>query len=592
MPQQIRRSQFVLTYGPGAILESTDGPRIILDPWIGLFGQQIAGRTVSPDLYEINHQRMSQGLLNGTRIFRLPSNAELNLSEKKYIYRTKPFPEWALCVDHNILYRLQTGCPRCTFRKGRREAIRFVRACPEGHLDDVDWDFVVHRGSVKTCRSNWYHWERNGSALRDINIRCPICKKVANLGDAYQRSWPCSGRFPEREHDYTPMRPGCNNQQGSRIIQRQASNLRLPEIVSLFTIPPRHTALHRLLENTAISSILVVSPPATYEELQAMLETLLNRRMISRTTADEILRYPWPEIQKAIKDIQTPIPTSFRDLLLEEFHELINASVFGVSAIRDSKLLFEVIKDNVYCCRSSSGRLFRIAPVSRLNTVIVQLGYRRLIGSVPEAAALVDISFRDQNQNKWLPGVEFLGEGVFIMLDENEGWHFPMSGEAFLRWLDVYYNRSGDYNDILFRFPEQKDELHPVFVWWHTLAHLLIRTLAVNSGYSSSSIRERIYLEIDQSGRARGGILLYTVQPGADGTLGGLVSIIRHFGSILTSIKEEAEKCSNNPLCEEQKFTFGNCIGAACYGCILVSETSCEHRNMWLDRHILTENQP
>ena len=33
-------------------------------------------------------------------------------------------------------------------------------------------------------------------------------------------------------------------------------------------------------------------------------------------------------------------------------------------------------------------------------------------------------------------------------------------------------------------------------------------------------------------------------------------------------------------------------IGASCYGCTMNSETSCEHRNMWLDRNILLENIP
>ena len=41
-------------------------------------------------------------------------------------------------------------------------------------------------------------------------------------------------------------------------------------------------------------------------------------------------------------------------------------------------------------------------------------------------------------------------------------------------------------------------ESHPMFVWWHTLAHHLIRTIQQDTGYSSSAITERIYAhEID-----------------------------------------------------------------------------------------------
>ncbi len=66
-------------------------------------------------------------------------------------------------------------------------------------------------------------------------------------------------------------------------------------------------------------------------------------------------------------------------------------------------------------------------------------------------------------------------------------------------------------------------QLHPVFVWWHTLAHRLINALSVDSGYSSAAVRERVYVYLNTTdGSFDGGILLYTVQPGGDGTLGGL----------------------------------------------------------------------
>lgn len=180
------------------------------------------------------------------------------------------------------------------------------------------------------------------------------------------------------------------------------------------------------------------------------------------------------------------------------------------------------------------------------------------------------------------------------MLNNNDGWHFQMDGQNYENWLEAYRNRKNEvYNRPgLFRDDAYRDELHPVFIWWHTLAHTVIRILSVSSGYSSSSIRERIYFEIDRSGRARGGMLLYTVQPGADGTLGGLITLVPHFGEILAQVHQIAEKCSNDPLCGEQEFVPGKSNGAACYACTMISETSCEHRNMWLDRRILVENMP
>ncbi len=131
---------------------------------------------------------------------------------------------------------------------------------------------------------------------------------------------------------------------------------------------------------------------------------------------------------------------------------------------------------------------------------------------------------------------------------------------------------------------------HPTHVWWHSLSHRLLTALSVDSGYSSAAIRERIYLTFDASGDPHGGILLYTVQPGGDGTLGGLMSLVASFGTILDAALRDVRTCSNDPLCAESPSAGAD--GASCYSCLLVSETSCEHRNRGLDRLLLMETLP
>lgn len=586
MAQHIRRSQFVITWGPGAILEGPRGPRIMPRPDIALF----TPLRRSPEDFEISDQRMSQGLLGNKRIFRLPSNAELGISDHGYIYHTKQFPEWCLCTAHWILYRLNQGCPRCGNPRGRgREAIRFVRACLAGHMDDIDWDYLVHQG--KGCEASpYYYWRGAGGSLRDVEIECPNCHKRVNFGWAYRQTWRCSGRYPEREPlRGSPNRPGCSSD--AQIIQRQASNLRVPEIVTLFTIPPRDTRLHRLLEILPIRSALVASPPPDLVALENVLKRLHHQNIIKEGTVQEILRHPWDEIQGAINDVLSPVKATYTDLIQDEFHTLIDASINGAPPVRgrslSSPVLFEVIQENVKIIQGPNNHLLRIVPVSRLNTIVVQRGYRRLD---PANGSIVEVCFRDDFGNEWLPGVEFLGEGIFIMLDDES--HFAFQGTANDTWRECYRRRSlAGYQNHLFRDLSRADELHPVFVWWHTLSHLLIRVLCIDSGYSSATIRERIYLEMGEE-YVKGGIILYAVQPGGDGTLGGLISLVPQFERILRKALEKAEICPNDPLCLEQRFRCGSYAGAACYGCLLVSETSCEHRNMWLDRRILLENPP
>jgi len=175
------------------------------------------------------------------------------------------------------------------------------------------------------------------------------------------------------------------------------------------------------------------------------------------------------------------------------------------------------------------------------------------------------------------------------MLDSNDGWHFPLAGEDSEAWKRTASDPSL-YADFPFRM-EPADELHPLFVWWHTFAHLFIRALALHSGYGSASVRERVYTETDGE-RARGGVILYTSQPGADGSLGGLIALVPHFETIFAAALEGVFYCSNGYLCDENRFRPGSHGGASCYGCTVISETSCEHRNMWLDRRVLLYNLP
>ena len=191
----------------------------------------------------------------------------------------------------------------------------------------------------------------------------------------------------------------------------------------------------------------------------------------------------------------------------------------------------------------------------------------------------------------WYPGVMNQGEGLFIRLDADDGWHGDLGGGECPKWAESYL--AGDkYPNYLLRDEKSYDEIHPVFVWWHTLSHLLIRAIGEDAGFSSASIRERVYFENDKKGRVRGGIILYATQAGADGSMGGLLELAPYFNRMLEIALDQLASCSGDPLCIEKKFKTGDINGACCFGCTMNSETSCEYRNMWLDRHVLLENMP
>ena len=120
------------------------------------------------------------------------------------------------------------------------------------------------------------------------------------------------------------------------------------------------------------------------------------------------------------------------------------------------------------------------------------------------------------------------------------------------------------------------------YVMLHSLSHLLLTAVSLECGYSSSSITERVY-----STPGGSGILLFTGTPDSEGTLGGLVEVGRHLDRHLDSALEMGALCSNDPVCaaheplnDKEK---RHLHGAACHGCLLISETSCEQMNQFLD---------
>jgi hypothetical protein len=359
-------------------------------------------------------------------------------------------------------------------------------------------------------------------------------------------------------------------------MQRGAANLHMPIVESALTILDMPTRLHTVLKDRGIlGAARVLRNLGRLDQLTFLGE--LQNANLPQPTLDFLRGKSWNELGDALHQLLDQEGGAVRPIRDEEFHRLVRAATQGAPPMQQANSapgtppLFEVRLPDVRRFHGPAGRLrFRITPVSRLRMVMAQTGYQRLD---PQAAPAVDVSF-EWNGRRWYPGVELFGEGVFIDLD---GASAGLSGPREQAWQQ----KRAANPEIL---------LHPVHVWWHSLAHRVMTSLSVDSGYSTTAIRERTYLTFDPNGNALGGILLYTVQPGGDGTLGGLISLVPSFSNILDDALRDIGTCSNDPLCSEAPGAGSD--GAACYSCLLVSETSCEHRNRGLDRLLLLENLP
>jgi hypothetical protein len=236
------------------------------------------------------------------------------------------------------------------------------------------------------------------------------------------------------------------------------------------------------------------------------------------------------------------------------------------------------------------GRLLdQVVLVSRLREVRALLGFTRL--AAPERGDLEPVSRVPLSRAapQWVPAVEQRGEGIFLQLREDAvaAWSARVTGHPRMVALDGAYRRWA-HNTA--RVPSPSFP-HARLTLIHTLSHMLIRQVALECGYSSASIRERLY--IGTPGEPMAGVLLSTAASDSEGTLGGLVALghRRYLKRLLDQAFEDALRCSSDPLCAEHVpiDPSAELHAAACHACLFASETTCETNNRWLDRAVLAD---
>ncbi len=186
----------------------------------------------------------------------------------------------------------------------------------------------------------------------------------------------------------------------------------------------------------------------------------------------------------------------------------------------------------------------------------------------------------------WVPAYENKGEGVFISFSPKsiDEWltnpAVKKRGEQLIKGFIQWKATKGIKSEWLPNLP---------YIMLHSLSHLLITAISLECGYSASAIRERIYANSD-SGY---GILLHTGSSGSEGTLGGLIEVGKQIERYLKTALEMGRLCSNDPVCSQHEPTDSQEAryqhGAACHGCLLIAETSCERGNELLDRALVVK---
>jgi hypothetical protein len=237
-----------------------------------------------------------------------------------------------------------------------------------------------------------------------------------------------------------------------------------------------------------------------------------------------------------------------------------------------------------------------VVQVQRLREVKAFLGFTRIDAPDPDDPETTrPVSVTRGGRPTWVPAAEVRGEGIFLRLPENllAEWETRVAATSVVRAHNQAYVRSRTNRNSGRdpHFEPWKGWPRPRYIALHTLSHLLIRRIALECGYSSASLAERIYSTSGDEPQA--GILLYTAAPDSEGTLGGLAALAEPatLRQIVRGALEDARRCSSDPVCAERlpKDPEDFLHGAACHVCLFVSETTCERGNRFLDRRFLVD---
>lgn len=580
----VRRSQLISTYGIGGIIDLDKGSFMPM----GLEDWDAATRLPS---LTINEARLQNQL--GVDHFRLPPVVEpvkgSTLVNMKSTAPAVRFPEWHECPKCHRLGRegepfelhpdgSQLTCNAC--RGTLTTPVRFVVSCRRGHIEDFPWVWWAHRKHpAGTCGSPVIKLKSHGksAALGDLFVQCS-CGAASTLGDAFAPNVlgkdNCGGYRPwlyDRDKGCTESR---------RVLQRGASNVHFSVVASALSIPPVSESVFQIIEECWF----MVSGLAA-EAVEPAMEKLADRYGVSH----EALMAAYREKRKIEEPGASVTEASSR---AEEYSALCSD--------REDEVVGGYVPH--FCNRIAepppalSEWFDLVGSVSRLREVRALAGFTRVepypVSSerILEALREGRISPLSKHKPRWLPAAEIRGEGIFLRFRTHAIDDWVKANPALAARIQALESRSAHVASE--RKYERDYRVTARLLLVHSFAHALIRQISIDCGYSSSALRERLYIgEETESAPAMNGVLIYTGSPDSEGSLGGLVRLAESdlLERIVLQTIRSAQWCGSDPVClETDPAQSGERIsGAACHCCLLVPETACEKFNRELDRTLL-----
>ncbi|MEY9935414.1 hypothetical protein ABH926_010096 [Catenulispora sp. GP43] len=622
-----RPSSLLYTYGPGSIM---DLPQFTimptgLDDWDRIWRRRDGIPQIrAPRLRDVVAKLLRSRDVQLRPHPWQPKKSSISTEGNDLGVPARIFPQWLRCTGCDMLGTLSQFAytnthpfrsdlarfehERCTGRAGsrsrrpaRRAAVpaRYLLACVDGHLDEFPYEEWVHHwrpcseASVPTLKMVDRTTGKGASAI----IKCESCDASRPMneaqGEAGQAKLPlCRGRHPHLDA-FEPK--GCRKR--AKLILIGASNLWFAATQSIIVMP--ESEQETLDELAARIRAALGDKLGKYSDDLETLRDVLDGKVDVTAYSDEALEQavhaalvPEESAETVEKWVKTWDPV---DLLVPEWTYLQKDPLNAQHQDEVSGLTLTLRKRGA----NLAPEVTRVLAVDRLRKVNALVGFTRIdamdrVGDLPRRL----VPLARAPRPAWTVATEDHGEGIYLQLDESAVARWETRVESAAIWTA---HRDAHKRNFDRRFSETAEDvdpdtrLRPPRYWLiHTLAHVLIRELAMSCGYSAASLSERLYAW--QGSEARGpaaGLLICTTASDSDGTLGGLVSGSEpdRFEQVVADALFRATRCSSDPICamrtpqDPEDFLHG----AACHCCVMASETSCERSNRFLDRRFLVD---
>ena len=497
------------------------------------------------------------------------------------------------------------------------EQVSMVLICPNGHISDIPWhryfaakldqqevnkegfDLFNYEGTPCSVSKDKHElqWLENRNHSESFGtLKCKCCGKTVSLEGIMNLQPLCHGDKPWEgigKRDYTSCRQNPTNKPSTMKWAMVTSNsVYYAENFSSLFIPDCYRKGNSYLDDKQ------------QKVLKLMGEKWFNKYLMNNPNSS---RKDYIE-KNSIKDLISKADDSDYKLSEDEMKKIVDVFLgvemnYQTTDVREQYRFdeFEIFQNYIQSIDNDNLRFAdidlpdalkpyfaKIQQVSTLCMSSTQINFSRV--SMPQPQLNDDGTIEYPNRMKIfsekpedvlvMPANQSFGEGLFFSIREKalEDWESQHHKE-----LTEHYNSVHQHEEI-YENVYQKMNKGGIsrFFLLHTFSHAIMKELEFSCGYPTASLSERLYFSDRMCG-----VLIYTTD-GAEGSMGGLVwqGQPHLIEDIIRKAMQRALNCASDPICWEndEQMNF-----AACFSCSMVSETSCEERNIGLDRRALVD---